>query len=509
MLHGRAALLAAAVLLSCAPARGQAPVPDDLAKLSGAKTRMQNALWIENPVGARFDSSKRVVVGDLQGPAVVTMIHFAMPETLKLNRDLLLQMTWDGEASPSVNVPLVDFFCDAAGLREPVDTALVNKRRGFNAWFPMPFRSSAKIELVYDGPVEPGKALRKIMPCYSYVLYRPLEKADDDAGTFHAAWRQEALLLGRKEYTALEAKGRGKFIGWNVSIRRPGRGDYPVDANEKFFVDGEADPSIEFQGLEDSFGFSWGFPPTESLFPLTGFYPFLKGAMAYRFFLGDAIRFEKSLRVDIGFGKNEDPFFRREFSKEGNDLQLSSTCYWYQAEPHAEQPPPPPAVERAPAPEDPFWRRAEKLPAAEDLRAKGVKLHMLCGRKDGEVIFAEPGFAAAAVKGFAYTDWDPPVYHCRAGEDEVLIDVTVPRGAAGTLRVYLIDPDEFQGGRKESLRIGGADLGTFEKLKRGKWIERPLTEKDTAEGTVRVRAANAREGANAAISIIQWVGPQT
>jgi hypothetical protein len=84
------------------------------------------------------------------------MIHFAMPQTLKLNRDLLLRMYWDGEALPSVEAPLVDFFCDPAGLRESVNTALVNKRRGYNAYFPMPFRRSAKIELVYDGPVAPG-----------------------------------------------------------------------------------------------------------------------------------------------------------------------------------------------------------------------------------------------------------------------------------------------------------------------------------------------------------------
>ena len=82
--------------------------------------------------------------------------------------------------------------------------------------------------------------------------------------------------------------------------------------------------------MEDSFGFSWGFPPTESQFPLTGYFPFHKGAAAYRFFLHDAISFEKSLRVTIGFGEHEDPMFRREFSRRGNTLQFSSTVYWYQ-----------------------------------------------------------------------------------------------------------------------------------------------------------------------------------
>lgn len=108
--------------------------PDDLSQLTPGRTRAENALWIENALSARFNSSKQVTVADLKGPAVITMIHFAMPQTLKLNRDVLLRIFWDGEASPSVEVPLVDFFCDPAGLREEVNTALVNKRRGFNAY---------------------------------------------------------------------------------------------------------------------------------------------------------------------------------------------------------------------------------------------------------------------------------------------------------------------------------------------------------------------------------------
>ena len=147
----------------------------------------------------------------------------------------------------------------------------------------MPFRKAAKVELVYDGPVAPGDTLWEQMPCYSYVMYRTAEKIPDDRGYFHAYWRQQTLLLGRDDYLALDAKGKGKFVGWNVTIRRPGGGDYPVDENEKFTIDGEKTPSIEFQGLEDSFGFSWGFPKSQSMFPMTGYFPFFKGAAAYRF----------------------------------------------------------------------------------------------------------------------------------------------------------------------------------------------------------------------------------
>jgi len=499
--------------LSLAAGLGEVAGIEDLPRLVTGRTRADNALWIENPLTARFNSAKQVTVAEIKGPAVLTMIHFAMPQTLKLNRDVLLKAYWDGETAPSIDCPLVDFFCDPAGLRDEVDTSLVNKRRGFNAYFPMPFRTSAKIELVYDGPMTPGEELWKAMPCYSYVMYRTTEAIPDDMGYFHASWRQEGLLLGVRDYVALEAKGKGKFVGWNVTIRRPGRSSYPVDGNEKFYIDGEGTASIEFQGLEDSFGFSWGFPPTESLFPLSGWFPFLKGACGYRFFVNDAISFEKSLDVKIGFGVNEDPMFRREVSKPGSTLQLSRVVYWSQTDPHAPLPAMPTAADRAPAPEAALWPDQEKLPSTQDLQSRGVQLLMLCGRPEKEIIYAVPGFTAKVESGYAWDGWGMPVYHCRADNKELRIELSVPKEAKGTVRLYVIDPDNFEGGRKEEVLVAGKSLGVVEKFQEGHWLERIISSDESADGRVLVQARNLRNGSNAVVSIIEWVslgvGPQT
>jgi hypothetical protein len=478
----------------------------DLPNLTPGRTNAENALWIENPLSRQFGSSKRVVVAQIEGPAVITMIHFAMPQALKLNRDVLLRAYWDRETSPSIDCPLVDFFCDPAGLREEVNTALVNKRRGFNAYFPMPFRRSARIELVYDGPLEPGEKLWKTMPCYSYVMYRTLEKVPENMGYFHAHWRQEALLLGKRDYVALEAKGKGKFVGWNVTIRRPGRAGYPVDENEKFYIDGEKTASIEFQGLEDSFGFSWGFPSTESMFPLTGYFPFLKGACGYRFFLNDAMSFERSLRVTIGFGEHENEVFRQQFSKPGSTLQLSSLVYWYQTEPHMAFTEMPAAAERAPAPEEPFWPDKEKLPSIQDLKERGVRFYMLCGRPEKEIIYVEPGFDAKALSGYTWDGWNLPVYYCRADDKELQVELSVPKSASGLLRLYVIDPDNFQGGRRETITVAGKSLGEVRNFQEGRWLECAIGPEQCADGKILIRVANARQGSNAVLSIIEWVG---
>jgi hypothetical protein len=483
----------------------------DLPRLLPGKAGMPNALWIENDPSLQFKTRSRVVIADIKGPATITMIHFALPAAQvmqppkALNRDLLIKIYFDGEKEPSVDCPFVDFFCDPVGLRDEVNTALVNKRRGWNAYFPMPFRQSAKVELVYEGPIAPGEPLQTAMPAYSYVMYRTADEIPADAGYFHAQWRQAPLLASKEEYVALEAKGKGKFVGWNVTMRRPAGGDILVDVNEKFFVDGEQTASVEFQGLEDSFGFSWGFPETHSQFARTGYFPFLDGAAAYRFFLQDSISFDKSLRVAIGLGPRDASFFLTDYDKPSSRLQLSSTVYWYQQEPHAPFPPMPAAADRAPAPHSRFWYDKEKLPTAEELKSRGVKLYMLCGRPDKEVIFAEPGFAAEVKAAYAYAGWELPVYHCRAHDKEVEINLKVPPKTAGKLRLYVIDPDRHRGGRKETVMVAGKSIGIVEDFVKGRWVECAVSADETTNGTVPIQLINMRDGANAVISIIEWI----
>ena len=289
-------------------------------------------------------------------------------------------------------------------------------------------------------------------------------------------------------------------------MRSPGRDGYPVDENEKFYIDGEAVASIEFQGLEDSFGFSWGFPESQSMFPLTGYFPFLKGAAAYRFFIQDAISFEKSLRVAIGFGVNEDPSFRRDFSKPGSTLQLSSTVYWYQTEPHAPLPPMPPAVERAPAPEEPFWPDKEKLPSASELKSRGVKL---------EDAVRPPGQGSdlrrARLRGGGEEPATPGAAGgCRfitraPGMRKRLSSSPCPKGRRAWCACMSLTRTTSRAGANRQVFVAGDDLGTLEKFQEGKWLEHPVSAGQTADGKVLVRAVNARKGSNAVISIIEWV----
>lgn len=481
----------------------QMPLALDLSSLpilQDYPVKIENALWGETPKERQL-LGRKVVIADIKGPAVITMIHFAMPENLRLDRSVILRIWWDNEKEPSVLAPLVDFFCDPNGTQERVDSFLVNKRRGWNAYFLMPFAKRAVIELEHDG--------RGPAPCYSYVLYRPLKHWDKGLGYFHAYWRQEKLLLGQQDYVALEAKGQGKFIGWNVTVRGlpPNDKGYPVDENVKFYVDGEAKPSVEFMGLEDAFGFSFGFPETANFFPFTGWAPFYKGAFAYRFFLQDAINFRKSLKVTIGFGEREAPWFRETFSRPEFPLEFSSCCYWYQTEPHVPFPSLPYYRARCPSP-DVEQLKALEVRAQQALQA-GLALQCFLGDPEREGFYMAEGYDCILERGYRFFDtmglWkDAPLKHCWASWDWLEFWVIVPRGVAGKLRLFLLDGDNFQGGRKQTVFVGGRRIGTFSDFQKGQWIEVELTPSDTATGRVLVRIENAREGANVVVSIVEF-----
>ena len=58
------------------------------------------------------------------------------------------------------------------------------------------------------------------------------------------------------------------------------------------------------------------------------------------------------------------------------------------------------------------------------------------------------------------------------------------------------------GGRKETIIVGGEPVGTFDHFHEGRWIEVPVK---TADGKLSVQVVNARDGANAVLSKIEWI----
>lgn len=86
-------VLLALALLIAKPSSSQ--TADSLYLLKDGETKQVNALWGENPKEMQFgDGRSKVVIADLKGPGVITMIHFALPQAMKLNRDTTLKIFW-------------------------------------------------------------------------------------------------------------------------------------------------------------------------------------------------------------------------------------------------------------------------------------------------------------------------------------------------------------------------------------------------------------------------------
>jgi hypothetical protein len=296
---------------------------------------------------------------DETGPAIISHIWITIasddPHHLKA---LVLRMYWDGEATPSVETPIGDFFGLGLGdyyLYQSVPLA-VGADKALNSFFPMPFQKHARMTVTNEGT-------RKVDAFYFNIDYRAYSKPlPGDQLYFHAQYRQAAPahgwtnqwrsndevlvndkknLNGDGNYIWMEAAGRGHFVGVTMSVLQNQDGWWG-EGDDMFFVDVEATPSINGTGSEDYFLGAWDFGDHAFFYGLFGAPvkgPEVAGSRSsvYRFHLDSPIPFTKSLRATIEHGHanhRSDNFF--------------SVAYWYQTEPHAAFPSLPPLEQRIP-----------------------------------------------------------------------------------------------------------------------------------------------------------------
>lgn len=325
-----------------------------LENLENAKSYEARRSSSENPVDRdnnnedykHLPPGETLTLADLEGPGKIVhlWITFGTSEW-QYGKKLVLRIFWDGEEHPSVESPVGDFFCQGHGLNVEVDSMpirVTGDGNSRNCWFPMPFRRSARVEIVNEGELP--------TVVYWYVDWQKLERLPDDALYFHAKYRQEYPCQSGKDYTFLEAEGRGHFVGCNLSIRSHER-LWWGEGDDRFYVDGDAEPTLAGTGSEDYFCEAYGIRKRDGLFygctVLDDTWEEAYGrTTAYRFHLPDPVPFKTSLRVDIEHkGWVVLPSGQwHGFSERSDDY--SSVAYWYQSEPHKEFTALPPVSER-------------------------------------------------------------------------------------------------------------------------------------------------------------------
>ena len=295
-----------------------------------------------------------MVLADLSGAGEIrhiwmTVTDATSPTGPNVLRNLILECYWDGEQTPSVCVPLGDFFCcgHAQACRVESVPVAVYPRRGFNCYWPMPFHDGARIVLRnrHNEPIE---------AFFYQIDYVEKDELPEPVMTFHAQWRRQRVTELGQDYVILDGvHGRGSYVGTYLALtalesRWWGEGEVKV------YLDGDKDyPTWCSTGSEDYFGGAWSFAgqdPDGRMHEVTysGAYmgfpfhsrqldnresqywdadtPVTRGF--YRWHIPDPIIFASDIKVTLQqIGVDEQGYFERQDD-------LASVAYWYQQEPH-------------------------------------------------------------------------------------------------------------------------------------------------------------------------------
>lgn len=244
---------------------------------------------------------ERVQLVAITGPGVVRHIWMTFPPMPPEEmRAVFLEVRYDGHEHPSVSVPALDFFGLPMGRPVPYASVLTSAQegRGFNAYFPMPFRSQFELALTNGS--------RRAIPLYYQVDYT-LGPLPPGASYLHASFRRENPTTILRDFTIAEGfSGPGRFLGCVVGIRVLDGGSWYGEGEVKVFLDGDDDlPTICGTGLEDYVGSAWGMSAHNALYAGSPLEVRARGKSQpdfvgfYRWHLPDPIVFERDLRVTI------------------------------------------------------------------------------------------------------------------------------------------------------------------------------------------------------------------
>jgi hypothetical protein len=291
-----------------------------LIQVSSFDTTGGNSDMITIPAG------KRATILNVTGPGVISRFWCTVdsrdPYFL---RRILIRMYWDEETSPSVEVPLGDFFGCGFEYKQYTTPYLSMSSGGYTCFFPMPFEGNARIEIV-------NETGREINAFYFQIDYHKLDKPlRNDVGYFHAWWNRNVRTSRDSAYTVLRASGNGHIVGVNLNMQSYDGSLSFLEGDEMIYVDNEKKPSIHGTGTEDYFSSGWYFNKGEYAGPYNGLIyknDSLGRIAAYRFHIQDAIPFRKNIRFVIEHGHADQEV-----------ADYSSTIYWYQIEPHRPFPP--------------------------------------------------------------------------------------------------------------------------------------------------------------------------
>ncbi len=280
------------------------------------------------------------VLMDVKGPGVITHIWmtFLGPEPHPWakngsanHQEMLLRIFWDGSKRPGVEAPVGDFFANSFGKRSEVISlpVIVEDADSYNCFWHMPFRRSAKVEVL-------NQSEKPISLLYYNIDWVKKERLRKDTPYFYAQYRQEYPVQKGLDYVILDTEGKGHYVGTVLSVRTRSPSWFG-EGDEKIYIDGEKKASIWGTGTEDYFLSAWGLKTTGTPYfgvPYFDQWGIIGGhTSAYRWHITDPIVFNKGIKVTFEhygwMSVDENPEYREHSWNERED-DYSSVAFWYQ-----------------------------------------------------------------------------------------------------------------------------------------------------------------------------------
>ena len=294
--------------------------------------------WKVSP-SIRLIGKETSILADIEGPGMIQHIWmtFGCLKNKNIWRDCILRIYWEDCDFPSVEVPAGDFFCNGWNEYTHVNSLPIcaNTVRGFNSYWPMPFKKRCRITMENRNP--------ETITLFYQIDYALNDFDDDDIAYFCASFRRSHPTVDGIHTVIDGIEGKGQYVGtymaWQVN------NNYWWGEGEiKFFMDGDTDfPTICGTGTEDYFCGAYDFNVqgqgyTEFSTPYAGMPQVLRPDGLYlsntrfglyRWHIPDPIRFESDLRVTI-----QDLGWHSEHRYLKQQSDISSVAYWYQTLPH-------------------------------------------------------------------------------------------------------------------------------------------------------------------------------
>ena len=288
------------------------------------------------------------------GPGVISHIWFTIAARSNDHlKELVLRAYWDGNAKPSVEAPVGDFFGCNLNTYQIYESEYLKCSPGksLNSYFAMPYKRAARLTVTNEGKQDVGSF-------YSNIDYLKVPRLPEDTLYFHAQYRQSAPCVpvksegqkinldGRMNHVYLETRGRGHLMGVTLGVLQNANGWWG-EGDEMIFVDDETKPLITGTGSEDYFLGSWDFGGRDGAQPFGhSMYgaPLIVNAertggryVCYRWHGDNPVTFERYLKHTMEHGHAND---------RGDNF--FSVGYWYQTTPYTDFPALPPVESRIP-----------------------------------------------------------------------------------------------------------------------------------------------------------------